>query len=148
MGALLTVFKPYAEKIIGVGLIGSFILLGLWYYGHIRYQAGVKDENIRWTSDQQKIADQNKAVEVAIEKFANEIDTKTAERLANLQIINKTVVQPVRSEIHEKLVYSNPDCRVTPGLLNAWASLSNASGYDPRIIGADGKPVPLDSAAH
>ena len=142
----LLAIKPFVDKAIGVGLIAGFLFMGLWYYGHIRYQAGVKDENIRWTADQQKIQDEGELIRRAVQAAATEIDLKNEQRLSHLQVVNKTVIQPTRQEIHEKLVYSNPDCRVTDGLRNAWKTLSIASGFDPGLDSGDGKTVPPNPA--
>jgi len=147
MPPFLLALKPFIDKAIGVGLIGGFLFVGLWYYGHMKYQAGVTAENQRWTQDQQKLEDNKELIEKVVQKMATEIDLKNAERLENLNVINKTVVQPTRTEIHEKLVYSNPDCRVTDGLRNTWKTLSIASGYDPGLDSGNGKTVPPGNPA-
>jgi len=114
-----------------LGILAALVL-GLWYVDHRGYQRAKGHYEAAEAKAQARAEALARRLEQVMTAKLAELDTRTAERLSQIDVEERTIVQPVITrEIRNDPRLSNPAAGISNGVRDALNSARGASNNPP-----------------
>lgn len=139
--SFLLPFLPY------VAVVG-FVLGGIWYIDHKGYQRAQKDAEFERMVTAILIDKYVSDLETNLRDTISGIDRNLADRIANIDLINRTIIQPtIEKEIRNDPRFSDPNLGITSVMRDALNRAIKQSTCPAAANGGDCVSLPAPSVS-
>jgi len=145
-------------KLVPYGVAALALAAAVWFIDHQGYQRAETQNKLAQARQdavnlklQGMLNEDKKAAEAKMQTFLTGVDQKLHDQLSNLDIENKTIVQPtLTKEIKSEVRFTDPNAGISDGMLRVLNKARSASNSSPCAATADGGvtcPVPAPEPA-